>query len=159
MKFLPLFCLLLGLSFPSQAQFDIAAEGSVTLTTGKTQAFDFGFSYFRQEGSYRFIVGRYNLTVHTVPEKYSLALILQDDKQVWVPDFINEPLLGFELAIEDYTIKLIPNPDPEPLTGNFILQLNDENYYFSNGPGQVDFLFHEDGIKEVRVKGMFKPRR
>ncbi|WP_445766069.1 hypothetical protein [Rheinheimera sp.] len=145
-------------ALPVQAQFDISGEGSVFLVNGTTQQFDFGFSLFRQDGSYRFIVGRYNLDVPTVPQKYSLALILQDDKHVWVPDFINEPLLGFELKIEQYHIKLFQDPKSDA-KGHFIVQLNDERFQFSRGPGQVSFLFNDNGIKEVRVDGMFKPQR
>lgn len=150
---------LLLFSATSHAQFDISGEGKVYLVTGKSQEFDFGFSYFRQEGSYRFIVGRHTLTVQSVPQKYSLALILQDDEHVWVPDFINEPVNGFEVKIDDYTIKLYQDPEATNAKGNFVVQLNDEQFHFSRGPGQINFLFTEDGIKDVRVEGMFKPRR
>ncbi|MDP5134491.1 hypothetical protein ORJ04_00835 [Rheinheimera baltica] len=159
MKYLPLYCLLLLVSISSRAQFDITGEGKLYPVKGASQEFDFGFSYIRREGSYRFIVGRYNLTVQTVPEKYALALILQNDQHVWVPDFINEPLVGFELKIENYTIRLYQDTETNPDKANFVLQLNDENYYFSSGPGQINFLFSEEGIKDVNVKGMFKPRR
>lgn len=145
-------------TLPAQAQFDIAGEGKVFLQNGSQQAFDFGFSFFRQDGTYRFIVGRHSLDVHTVPKKYSLSVILQDDKQVWVPDFINEPLRGFELQIEQYSLRLFQDPETNS-RGNFILQLNDERFHFSRGPGQISFLFTEKGIKDVRVEGMFKPRR
>ncbi|HEX5793858.1 MAG TPA: hypothetical protein VFY01_11320 [Rheinheimera sp.] len=159
MRYLPLYLTLLLYAAVCQAQFDISGEGKVYLVKGTTQEFDFGFSYFRQEGSYRFIVGRHSLTVHTVPQKYSLALILQDDEQVWVPDFVNEPLTGFELQIEQYHIKLYQDPAANNAKGNFVVQLNDEQFYFSRGPGQINFLFTEQGIKDVRVEGMFKPRR
>ncbi len=143
----------------SYAQFDIYGEGTVQLANGKTQPFDFGFSYFRQDGQYRFIVGRYSLTVPSVPQKYSLALVLQDDKQVWVSDFINEPLIGFDLELEQYQIKLYQDNSRVNARGGFVLQLNDERYYFNRGPGQINFLFTEQGIKEVRVEGMFKPAK
>lgn len=157
MKLWLLFSALL-FAIPAQAQFDISGEGQVFLVNGTSQQFDFGFSLFRQDGSYRFIVGRYNLNVPTAPKKYSLSLILQDDKHVWVPDFINEPLLGFELQIEQYLIKLFQDPDSDA-KGHFILQVNDERFQFSRGPGQVNFLFNDSGLKDVRIEGMFKPRR
>ena len=157
MKLWLLFSALL-FALPTQAQFDISGEGHVFMANGTTQTFDFGFSLFRQDGRYRFIVGRYSLDVPAVPQKYSLALILQDDKHVWVSDFINEPLLGFELQIEQYQIKLFQDPDSDA-KGQFILQVNDERFQFSRGPGQVSFLFNDSGIKDVRVDGMFKPQR
>ncbi|QBL08954.1 hypothetical protein E0Z06_05220 [Rheinheimera sp. D18] len=159
MRYLFLFLALSLYSTVSQAQFDISGEGKVYLTNGSTQEFDFGFSYFRQEGRYRFIVGRHNLAVHKVPKKYSLALVLQDEKQIWVTDFINEPLNGFELQLDDYRIKLFKDAKAKDASGNFVLQINDEQFYFSRGPGQINFYFTEDGIKNVRVEGMFKPKK
>ena len=158
-RYLLLCFALLFLPTASYAQFDIAGKGKVFLNTDKSQDFEFGFRYFRQEGSYRFIVGRHNLTVNSVPRKYSLALILQDDESVWVPDIANEPIRGFELQIGDYSIKLQQDSEADNAKGNFVLHLNDEQFHFSRGPGQINFRFTEDGIKDVRVEGMFKPRR
>lgn len=151
-------CILLLFSTNSLAQFDINGEGTVYLANGRSQQFDFGFSYFRQEGSYRFIVGRYNLVVQSVPKKFSLSLVLQEDSHVWVTDFINEPLLGFVLEIDEYRLKLFQEKADDD-TSVFVFQLNDEKFYFDKAPGQVNFLFNDDGIKDVRVEGMFKPRK
>ncbi|WP_333609308.1 hypothetical protein [Arsukibacterium sp.] len=141
------------------AQFEIDGEGSLLLANDRTVEFDYGFSYYLQEGQYRFIVGRQSLNVPSVPQKYSLALILQQDKAVWVPDFINDPLLGFELTIDDYVIKLYQDDSARQAPGRFVVSLNGELFHFSRGPGQINFYFTEQGIKEVRVEGMFKPRR
>lgn len=143
----------------SQAQFELDGEGKVTLTDNSSQLFDFGFSYFRQDGTYRFTVGRQSLNVPSVPKKYSVAVILQDNSQVWVPDFINQPISSFELQLEQYSIKLFADPLAVNAPGNFVLQLNDETYYFNRGPGQINFYFTETGIRDVRVEGMFKPRK
>jgi hypothetical protein len=159
MKYVPLYCLLLLLSSAGYAQFDISGAGKIHLIKGGSQPFNFGFSYFRQEGSYRFIVGQHNLIVNTVPQKYSLALILQEDDKVWIPDFVNEPLHGFELEIGGYKLKLYKDAEATAARGNFVFQLNNESFYFNRGPGQINFRFTEDGIKDVRVEGMFKPRK
>lgn len=143
----------------SQAQFDISGEGKVTLTDNSSKAFDFGFSYIRQDGTYRFTVGRQSLNVPSVPQKYSIAVVLQGRSHVWVPDFINEPLTSFELQLEQYSIKLFADPQAVNAPGNFVLQLNDETYYFNRGPGQINFYFTETGIRDVRIEGMFKPRK
>lgn len=154
-----LLCSLLLISPLSVAQFDISGEGTVFLSNGKSQPFDFGFSYFRQDGQYRFIVGRYSLMVPSVPQKYSLALILQDDKQVWASDFINEPINGFTLELDGHELALYQDTTAIKAKGHFVLELNGERFYFDRGPAQVNFLFTEQGIKEVRVEGMFKPAK
>lgn len=143
----------------SYAQFNISGEGKVTLTDNSSKTFDFGFSYFRQDGTYRFIVGEQSLNVSSVPKKYSIAVILQDNSTVWVPDFINEPLSSFELQLDKYSIKLSADPNATKAPGNMVLQLNNETFYFNRGPGQINFYFSESGIRDVRVEGMFKPRK
>lgn len=158
MKYLWLLSLLL-LSTSAYAQFDIYGEGTVTLVNGKSQPFDFGFSYFRQDGKYRFIVGRQSVMVPSLPRKYSLAIVLQDEKQVWVADFINEPLTGFDFKLEQYQIKLYQDSNLANARGGFVLQLNDERYFFNRGPGQINFIFTEQGLEEVWIEGMFKPAR
>lgn len=143
----------------SHAQFDISGEGKVTLSDNSSKTFDFGFSYFRQDGTYRFNAGQHSLNVSSVPKKYSIAVILQDNSTIWVPDFINGPLRSFELNLDQYSIKLFTDPQAVNAPGNVVLQLNNETFYFNRGPGQINFYFSETGIRDVRVEGMFKPRK
>jgi hypothetical protein len=151
--------LLLVFTTPSaMAQFELDGFGSVVLSTGRTEHFDFGFSYFRQEGEYRFIVGRQSINVPSVPKKFSLVLILQNDEYVWVPDFINQPITGFDFHMQQHKIQLFKD-EASHARGKYILQVNNEKFQFSRGPGQINFYFTEQGIKEIRVEGMFKPRR
>lgn len=154
------YCLLLLFftSMPVMAQFDLDGTGSVVLTNGRTESFDFGFSYFRQDGFYRFIVGRQSINVPSVPKKYSLVLILQNEEFVWVPDFINQPITGFDFNLEQHKIQLFKD-DKSEARGKYILQVNNERFQFSRGPGQINFYFTEQGIKEIRVEGMYKPLR
>jgi hypothetical protein len=159
MKYIPLYCLLLLLAASCNAQFDITAAGKIHPLTGDSQPINFGFSFVRQEGTYRFIAGSQSLNVHTVPKKYSIVLILQDEQQVWVPDFSQDPVSGFELDIENYQLRLFHDPAMIKARGNYVFQLNGENYYFNRGPAQINFYFTERGIKEVRVEGMFKPSK
>lgn len=154
------YCLLLLLfsSHHVMAQFDLDGTGSVMLANGRTESFDFGFSYYRQDGFYRFIVGRQSINVPSVPKKYSLVIILQDEEFVWVPDFINQPITGFDYNLEQHKIQLYKD-EKSQARGKYILQVNNEQFQFSRGPGQINFYFTEQGIKEIRVEGMFKPRR
>lgn len=154
-----LLCTTLLFSPLSQAQFDIRGEGKVTLTDNSSKTFDFGFSFLRQDGSYRFTVGSQSLNVPSVPQKYSIAVILQDNRYVWVADFVKEPISSFELELGQYSVKLFTDPLAVNAPGKFVLKLNDETYYFYRGPGQINFYFNETGIRDVRIEGMFKPRK
>jgi hypothetical protein len=150
--------LLLVIAPPVTAQFDLDGTGSVILSNGRTESFDFGFSYFRQDGDYRFIVGRQSIIVPSVPKKYSLVVILQDEEYVWVPDFINQAISGFDFNLEQHKIQLFKD-EKSQARGKYILLVNNEKYQFSTGPGQINFHFTEQGIKEITVEGMYKPRR
>lgn len=157
MKLLPLYCVLLLLASACHAQFVITGQGKMQPLTGDSQTFNFGFSYVRQEGSYRFNAGSQSLKVHTLPKKYSVVLILQDNKQVWIPDFSEQAVNSFDLELGDYKLKLYKDPTALKARGNFVFRLNEDTYYFNRGPAQINFLFAEDGITDVRVEGMFKP--
>ena len=100
----------LWLPFVCQAQFDIEGAAEMTLSNGNTQQLQYGFRYFRQDGSYHFVVGQQKLIVPSVPQKYSLTLILHDNNQVWVPDFGTEPLQSFKLNIAGADIALHRDP-------------------------------------------------
>ena len=141
------------------AQFDISGAAELTFENGQQQQLSYRFRYFRQEGHYHFVAGEQQLTVPSLPQKYSLALILQDNKDVWIPDFSKVPIHSFSFSIAGNDIKLMRDPAATEAPGSFTLQLNDEIYYFNRGPGQINFYFTEDGIKEVKIEGMFKPRK
>lgn len=152
---------LLMLFFPlfTWAQFDLSGAADLTLENGQQKQLTYSFRYFRQEGNYHFVAGEQKLVVPSVPQKYSIALILQDNKDVWVPDFSKMPVQGFHFSIGGNTIVLRRDPAVTEAPGNFTLQLNDEIFYFNRGPGQINFYFSEEGIKEVKIEGMLKPRK
>lgn len=151
-------CTALLFPFICHAQFDITGQAELILSNGNTQKMDYGFRYFRQDGSYHFIVGEHKLIVPSVPQKYSLALILQQKTQVWVPDFSKEPVQSFTFNIAGSEISLRHDPAVDS-PGNFIVQLNSEIYHFNRGPGQINFYFTEEGISEIKIEGMLKPKK
>lgn len=150
---------LLLFSTLAHGQFDIAGNGSVHRADGTTEPVTLNFKYFRQDGDYHFVAGQQQLVVPSVPQKYSLTVVLQKDNSVWLSEFTNDPLLGFDLKIGSQNIKLYKDPMATKARGNFVLDVNGDVFQFSTGPGRINFLFKEDGIKEVRIEGMFKPGR
>ncbi|WP_019674780.1 hypothetical protein [Arsukibacterium perlucidum] len=150
--------LIVGLLFSLSAigQFQLMGNGSYTLQDGKTVPIQYGFSYIRKEGQYHFSAGKQSLIVSSLPQKYSLALILQNEDEVWVPDFVSAPLAEFEFEIADFKLKLTQQPELKDGRGNYILHYDGGRYRFSRGPGQVNFVFNEEGIARVEIKGMLK---
>tara|TARA_R110002126_G_scaffold10245_88_gene46836 strand:+ start:601 stop:1092 length:492 start_codon:yes stop_codon:yes gene_type:complete len=143
-------------SLPAFAQFQIMGNGSYTLQDGKTVPIQYGFSYIRKEGEFHFSAGKQSLKVSSLPQKYSLALILQNEDEVWVPDFVNAPVTALNFEINGFELKLTQEAELKDGRGNYVLHFDGGRYRFDRGPGQVNFVFDDDGITRVEIKGMFK---
>ncbi|WP_214000189.1 hypothetical protein [Arsukibacterium sp.] len=143
-------------SLPAIAQFQLMGNGTYTLQEGDTVAFQYGFGFTRKEGQYHFNAGEQSLIVGSLPQKYALALILQNEDEVWVPDFVNAPISSFDYEISGFEIKLTQEPELKDGRGNFVLHFDGGRYRFNRGPGQVNFIFNDEGIARVEIKGMFK---
>jgi hypothetical protein len=151
--------LLLLISSKVCADFSIEGKLALQFSDGRQQQQVFPIQLIREQGNYLFSAGSQQTRLNAPLQKYSLALILQNDQNVWVTDFANQPLTGFLLEIAGYEIALRRDPQARTARGNYQVQFNDEIFYFSSSPGQINFLFNEQGIAEIQVKGMFKPRR
>ncbi|WP_237709368.1 hypothetical protein [Alishewanella jeotgali] len=146
-------------SLAAKADFKLDGQLSLHLSNGEREQKAFPLSLIREQGAYLFSVGELTTRLPSPLQKYSLALVLQHEQEVWVTDFSPQPLQGFNLQLPGYEISLYRDPQARTARGRFVLQMNEELYYFSRGPGQINFLFNDQGISEVRVQGMFKPRR
>lgn len=154
------FGLLLGLlSSQALANFSVDGELELLFANGQEQQQVFTLQLVREQGSYIFTAGKQQTRLNAPLQKYSIAMILQNEQDVWVTDFANQPLHGFNFEIAGHSIKLSRELTARVAPGRYVLRFNGEAFYFSRGPGQINFLFNEDGIKEIEVKGMFKPRR
>jgi hypothetical protein len=144
------------LSLPAFAQFQLMGNGSYTLQNGNNVPLQYGFSYIRQDGAFHFTAGKQSLTISSLPQKYSLTLILQNEDEVWVPDFINAPITGFDYDISGFKVTLTQEPELKDGRGNFVLHYGGGRYRFDRGPGQINFVFNDEGIARLEIKGMFK---
>ncbi|MDP4535024.1 hypothetical protein Q3O60_02345 [Alkalimonas collagenimarina] len=151
--------LLLGvaLHFPAFAYFEVEGKGIVHLKNGDSKPFTFGFSYTRRDGRNVFIVGKNSLPVQQVPQKYSLALVLHQDSYVWVNDFVDEPLIGFDFEIDGHRLKLY-REDGLRERGSYVIEINGVRHHFSRNIGQINFYFKPQGIDRVEPESFIRPR-
>lgn len=148
---------LLLVSATAQAQFNLKGKVKLDPVDGMAMEQPFSFSFQPENGAHRFTVASQSLLVNSVPQKYSLALI-QQQEHLWVPDFSDTPLKGFDLNVAGHEVLLYrDNSQKSPHFGLFVLMVDGERYLFHRGPGQVNFYFTDNGVKEVQVKGMLKP--
>jgi len=157
MKYLVLVLLLF--SWATKADFNYNGDLQLLLLNGEQRKQEFPLTLTREAGAYVFQVGGQSTRLPAPPQKYSLSLVLQHDREVWVTDFTDRPLQAFTLNIANYQLSLIQDPKARSARGFYVLQVGEERYYFGRGPAQINFLLSQDGITEVQIRGMFKPSR
>lgn len=150
---------LLLCSSAASADFKYNGDLLLHLMNGEQRSQIFELSLTTEARAYLFQAGAQRARLPTPPQKYSLSLILQNEREVWVTDFAAQPLQAFSLQIADYQINLLQDPQARAARGRFVLQVGEESYYFSRGPAQINFILNQDGITEIEVRGMFKPHR
>ncbi len=108
-----------------------------------------------------FQAGIQEVEVAELPDKYTLALVLHQDEQIWVTDWINQPLQGFEWTLGKHSFKLNKNRSkiPGQSRGGYVLMFDKTPYFFHKNMAQIKFHFHKEGVSEVRIEGMFTPGR
>lgn len=148
----------LVLCFPAQAYFDVRGSGVVQLQDGSSRLIEFGFTYTRIDGHHTFIAGSHKLAVPQVPQKYSLSLVLHNNEAVWVTDFADVPLLGFEFKIAGHRLKLYQEEGLR-MPGSFVIEIDGVRHHFSRNIGQIDFTFDDTGITGVEPKSLLRPRQ
>jgi len=144
------------------ADFILPGSGELQLADGQSQVLDFGFSYKQYNGGFVFQAGNQQVEVADVPEKYTLALVLHQDKEVWITDWANKPLTAFNWTLKDHKLVLQKNTDPkfnDKARGGFVLFIDDTPYFFYKNMAQLKFHFDKTGLKEMSVEGMFTPGR
>ncbi|RVT45836.1 hypothetical protein EMM73_11515 [Rheinheimera sediminis] len=155
--------LLLLLCAPTAwAYFTVPGQGQLTFLDGSKQSLQFGFAYKQQNGTEVFQAGIQTLEVAELPSKYTLALVLHKDEQIWVTDWSDKPLQAFEWILGQYSFKLSKNSDAkyrDKARAGYVLMFNNTPYFFHKNMAQIKFHFNKDGISEVRIEGMFTPGR
>ena len=106
------------------------------------QSLQFGFAFTQKNGTQIFQAGIQEVEVAELPDKYTLALVLHQDEQIWVTDWINKPLQGFEWTLGKHSFKLSKNTDPkykDKARGGYVLMFDDTPYFFHKNMAQIKF--------------------
>jgi len=144
----------------SLAQFELQGPITLQLSDGQSKQTEFGFAFLQQDDGYQFRVGPHAMSVAEVPKRYTLALMLNKQQQVWARDFSKEPLVGFQWQIGKHQLQLLKQPMKPARPGDFVLLIDSVRYHFIEGrPAQIHFRFDEKGILEIDVEAMLRPKR
>lgn len=155
MRFLSV--LLASLVFSSQAvaNFDITGKGNITYPTGLKKPFEFGFAWDKVNEKFRIGSKSYNMS--NLPESYSIAITLsKDDSKVWIQEFNAGFIESFEWQLGEQTIKLSKKKFKVPVKGNYVLSLNNLDYFLVKNNVSIQIKFNEKGIDNIKVDGVTK---
>jgi hypothetical protein len=144
-------------SFSASAEFDYAGKGTLTYPTGMQKPFAFGFAFkMGAEGQY-FRVGEQKMSTSEVPEKYSIWLTLHKDKHVWVQEFAKGYFQEFDWQLGKNRITLKKKVfEKKRAKADYVLNINGDDYFFTNTNGQIEITFTKDGIKAIETAGFVK---
>ena len=142
------------------ADFEYSGHGQLLDETGQSQSFEFGFSFLKHEGDYKFNAGRLSMSVDEVPRRYTLELVLNEQQQIWVAEFIKKPISGFDWKIGEHQLQLKKEPATSAQAGRYKLTVDHTEYFFtSKNRGQIHFKFNDKGIAEIEVGSMMTKKR
>ncbi len=159
-KTIPLLFAALTFSAFSHAEFDYIGPLKLTMADGSVSQQEFGFAFLKEADGYQFKLGEHKMNVEEVPKRYTLALVLNKEQQVWATDFSKTPLQGFEWTVGPHQLKLFKEAMKPARPGDFVLLIDDMRYHFVVGrPAQIHFHFDSKGISEIEVEAMLQPKR
>lgn len=146
-----LFVLLLA-PFATYADFVEAGKGKLIYPTGLSQPLDFTLGYSKG----KFTAGPLSMKTRSIPEKYSLGIMLYKDEHVMVQEFANGYFTEFDLKIANHSISLKKKTFKEKVKGDYVLTIDGIDYFFTSSIGQVEFILSDKGIKGIEVQGFVK---
>ncbi|ALU44718.1 hypothetical protein [Pseudoalteromonas rubra] len=137
------------------ADFDIPGAGQLTYPTGIEKEFSFGFGW--QSGAQKFRIGDHSYDMAQLPESYSIAITLsKDDSKVWVQEFNSGFIEGFSWQLGDHKLELVKKRFKSPVKGDYVLRLNDIDYFLVRNNLSVTIKFTEQGIDNIKLDGVTK---
>ena len=141
----------------AQADFSYVGKGKLLFPTGTETDLEFTLAATKLSNGYSFKVGQQALEVAQVPEKYSIWFSLNKAHEVYVQEFATTYLQEFELKLDDYNITLKKKIlKPKPAKGDYVLSINNLEYFFTSNQGQIDIFMNEEGIVSIEANGFAK---
>ncbi|MEC4090657.1 hypothetical protein [Pseudoalteromonas rubra] len=137
------------------ADFDFPGTGQLTYPTGIEKEFSFGFGW--QSGAQKFRIGDRSYDMAQLPESYSIAITLsKDDSKVWIQEFNPGFIEGFSWQLGDHKLELVKKQFKSPVKGDYVLRLNDIDYFLVRNNLSVTIKFTEQGIDNIKLDGVTK---
>ncbi len=156
MKFINLAALLTASLYTQSAfaDFNYPGEGTLSYPTWVEKPFKFGFGW--QQDTEKFTIGNKTYDM-SLPESYSVAITLsKDEQQIWVQEFNNGFFEGFRWQIGEHTLALEKRQFSEAVKGDYVISLDNRDYFFARNNISIVIKFDNEGIKNIAIDGVTK---
>lgn len=141
-------------SNPAWADFDYPGEGKVRYPTGVEKPFKFGFAW--QASEQKFTIGKKTYDMQ-LPVSYSIAITLaKDEEKIWVQEFNNGFIESFSWQIGEHTLQLKKQKFKDPVKGDYVISLDNKDYFFARNNISIMVKFKDEGIDSVAIDGVTK---
>lgn len=146
-------------SFNAAADFNYDGKGSLKYPTGMEKPFTFGFAFEQGENGYFFQVGKQKMSTSDVPKKYSIWLTLHKEEHVFIQEFAKGYFQAFEWDLGEHKVHLKKKVFKDKrVKGDYVLLIDDKEYYFKGTNGQIEVNFNKKGISSITTQGFVKDR-
>ena len=145
---------LLFTSSMSQASFEHVGKLVVGFESGQIKEQNFVLAFREKGDKNEFQIGKQKFVVAGKPDSYSLAMVLGENNLVWLNEFSGGYFKTFKLEIGSFTLKLAKKVYKDPVMGDYVLSINNVDYFFQSQVAQLTFKFGEKGIEEIEADGM-----
>jgi len=146
---------ILFITLPAFANFNLMGNGTLTYPTGISKPFNFGFAW--NDKTQKFTIGKKSYSMEQVPDSYSIALaISKNEKTIWVQEFAKGYFEQFEWNIGKHHVQLKKEKFENQVLGNYVLILDENQYFFTSRAASLTIKFNESGIKGISIDGVTK---
>ena len=144
-------------SLSVQAEFQLKGSGIISYPTGVVNLLPIGFSITKGSNGFTFVAGEQEMQVSSVPEKYSIWLSINKEHQIFVQEFSRSYFNEFEWQLGNHSIALKKKVlSPKRYLGDYVLSIDNIDYFFKSKQSFIDILFNEDGISSIEANGFLK---
>ncbi|MGM0481614.1 MAG: hypothetical protein ACQEQZ_06775 [Pseudomonadota bacterium] len=144
--------ILLMASFSLKAQqWEAAGDGNITYPSGRTEAFNFGFSFQKTFDTHVFTAGKAKLRTDEPPPNYRLNAVINKEGLIFIAEFANGFFKSFELNIGGHFVAIKPRRDfdEEKPYKHLVVFIDDSSYIVDASHPAINFEFNDSGISDI----------
>lgn len=119
----------------------------------------------KENNGYYFNVGSQSTYVPDIPKKYSLFIMIQENKLLAL-DISKKRLNSLKLKLKEEVIDFGVESQGAFRTRHYAEHIKiiegvevKERRYFTSRPSRINFIINEEGVSEILFEGFFKPQR